>query len=159
MMHWPTILALGGYDPRFDAAADAELWSHVSDNHVVVNLPEPLVYYRMLSDNMSMRRFFEQRYMFRWITARRNARRRGVPEITLEQFGGSRKNWLDLHRLNDSRQDWGAYFVMRSRTYWWRGRHSRAMLLRAISFALGPRAALRRDDVDARELMKSISLL
>jgi glycosyltransferase involved in cell wall biosynthesis len=144
MMHRPTILALGGYDPSFGPAADAELWSRVSDNHAIVNLPEPVIYYRIHSDSMSARRFCEQQGRFRWIQARQKARRRGLPQPTLEQFGESQGGWFNFKRLNNSRQDWGLYLGRRSRINWWKGRRLRAGLERTGSVILGPRAAMRR---------------
>jgi glycosyltransferase involved in cell wall biosynthesis len=144
MMHRPTILALGGYDPSFGPAADAELWSRVSDNHVIVNLPEPVIYYRVHSDSMSARRFCEQRGRFRWIRARQEARRRGLPQPTLEQFRESQGSWFSLGRLNNGRQDWGLYMRRRSRISWWRGRYLRAVLERTCSVILVPRSAVRR---------------
>ena len=109
IMHRPTILALGGYDPSFGPAADAELWSRVSDDHVIVNLPEPVIYYRIHSDSMSVRRFGEQQRKFRWLRARQEARRRGLPQPTLEQFDESRERLFSFNRLNNSRQDWEQY--------------------------------------------------
>lgn len=144
MMHRPTIMALGGYDSRFGAAADAELWSRVSDNHSVVNLREPLIYYRIHSDSMSVQRFFEQQRMFHWIVARQEARRRGVTPPALTQTDGMSGDSLSFYRLNQYRQAWSKYLVMRGRTDWWRGKYTRALLTRAVATTLTPRANVRR---------------
>jgi glycosyltransferase involved in cell wall biosynthesis len=144
MLHRPTILALGGYDPSFGPAADAELWSRVSDNHVIVNLPEPVIYYRIHSASMSARRFCEQQSKYRWILARQEARRRGLPQPTLEQFDESQGGWFYFNRLNNSRQDCALYLGRHSRINWWRGCYLRAGLERTGSVILAPRAAVRR---------------
>jgi glycosyltransferase involved in cell wall biosynthesis len=144
MMHRPTILALGGYDPSFGPAADAELWSRVSDNHVIVNLPEPVIYYRIHSASMSVSRFCEQQSKYRWILARQEARRRGLPQPTLEQFDESQGSWFSFNRLNNSRQDWAQYLRSRGRIDSWRGCYLRAGLERTGSGILAPRAAVRR---------------
>jgi glycosyltransferase involved in cell wall biosynthesis len=144
MMHRPTILALGGYDPSFGPAADAELWGRVSDNHVIVNLPDPVIYYRMHSDSMSVRRFGEQRRRYHWIRARQEARRKGLPQPTLEQFNESRESWFSFNRLNNSRQDWAKYLGTRSRIDWWEGCYLQAVLERTGTVILTPRAGARR---------------
>lgn len=143
MMHRPTILALGGYDPRFGAAADMELWSRVSDEHAVLSLPEPLVHYRFQPESMSATRFFEQRLMLRWSQARQTARRRGLAPPNLEEYLGSREKRFTLRRLEHHRQDWAEYLKVRKRLESWGGRRSRALLLRAAGTILAPRLFLR----------------
>ncbi len=138
MMHRPTILRLGGYDPSFGAAADMELWSRVSDEHVVVSLPEPLLYYRVHEASMSMSRFFEQRLMLRWIQARQYARRQGSPQPTLEDYQRSEGVWSTLDRLNHGRKDWAQYLAARSRLARWRGRYLQASVLQGIKLVLNP---------------------
>jgi glycosyltransferase involved in cell wall biosynthesis len=144
MMHRPTIMALGGYDSRFGAAADAELWSRVSDNHAIVNLREPLIYYRLHSDSMSVQRFFEQQRMFHWIETRQEARRRGLTPPDSIQIDDVAENGLCFHRLNQYRQAWGKYLGLRGRTDWWRGKYTRALLKRTGATILSPRATVKR---------------
>jgi len=94
LMHRPSILALGGYDPLFGSAADTELWTRVAAAHAIVVVPEPLVLYRIHGGSMSFRRMFEQREMLRLIMERDRARVRGqAPLVTLEQFRAARRPW------------------------------------------------------------------
>ncbi len=144
MMHRPTILALGGYDIRFGAAADMELWSRVSDEHVVISLPEPLVYYRRQSESMSATRFFEQQLMLRWSEARQSARRRGLAPPTLEEYSKSQGGWFARRWLDHLRKDWVEYLKFRKRLESWRGRRLRALLIRVIVRLLSPRVFARR---------------
>jgi glycosyltransferase involved in cell wall biosynthesis len=144
MMHRPTILALGGYDAAFGAAADAELWSRVSDEHVLISLPEPLLYYRFHSGSMSMARFFEQQLMLRWIQARQDARRRGVPQPTLEEYVEAQGSQASPRRLNHMRKDWAEYLRMRKRLESWRGYRLRALLLRILGTTLAPCLFVKR---------------
>jgi len=134
LMHRPTVLALGGYDPAFGPAADSELWSRVSDEHMVVSLPEPLLYYRVHPASMSMTRCFEQLLMLRWIDARQHARRQGLPQTTLEEY----RNLHILRRLDYGRQDWGEYLARSSTLEWCGGHHLRALLIRVVALALTP---------------------
>lgn len=101
LMHRPTILALGGYDPAFGASADTELWTRVAHRHAIVVVPEPLLLYRIHGQSMSIRRLFEQREMLRCIMQRDQARRRSEPVPTLEEYRSMRpiwkpRRWLDL---------------------------------------------------------------
>ncbi len=144
MMHRRAVLSLGGYDDGFGPAADIELWSRVSDEHAVITLPEPLIYYRVHPSNMSITRFFEQRLMTRWIKARQRERRRGLPQPTLEEHLESREGRFTLRRLNHDRQDWGQYLILRSVLAWWAGRRPQALLMRATALLLTPRQATNR---------------
>jgi len=109
LLHRPSILALGGYDPAFGAAADTELWTRVAEHHPIIVVPEPLTFYRIHRSSMSFRRLFEQREMLRWIEARARARGCGDPPPSLESFRtgrapGTARWWLEL------RQDLFWYF-------------------------------------------------
>ena len=104
LMHRPTILALGGYDPAFGPAADTELWTRAAREHTIVVVPEHLVLYRIHSQSMSFRRVFEQREMLRWILERDAARRgdRALPSFAA--FRAARP-WWRLRRWRERRQD------------------------------------------------------
>lgn len=101
LLHRPTILGLGGYDPAFGSSADTELWTRVAELHPIIVVPEPLVLYRIHAESMSYCRMFEQREMLRWIALREAARRRGEPLPSLERCRamrrlGSADRWRDL---------------------------------------------------------------
>ncbi len=104
LMHGPTILELGGYDPLFGPAADTELWTRVAHDHVIVVVPEPLIRYRIHRQSMSFERLFEQRAMLRLIMARDDARRRSEPIPTLEEFQADRPLW-SARRWSDIKHD------------------------------------------------------
>jgi len=94
LMHRPSVLALGGYDPVFGSAADTELWTRVAAAHAIVVVPEPLVLYRIHAGSMSFRRMFEQREMLRLIVERDRARLHGqAPIPTLDGFRAARRPW------------------------------------------------------------------
>ena len=138
MMHRPTILELGGYDVDFGPVADSELWSRVADHHVVMSLPQPLVYYRIHAESMSTKHYFEQKLMLRWLQVRQLARRQGLPQPTLQEFGKLQGSQSGLHRLSNLREDWGEYLRGYSRLAWWRGHRLRALLIRAAALILLP---------------------
>jgi glycosyltransferase involved in cell wall biosynthesis len=144
MMHRPTILALGGYDAEFGAAADLELWSRVSDEHVVLSLSKPLLCYRVHPGSMSANRFFEQQLMVRWIRARQHARRQGLTPPTLGEYVSSQGSKFTLRQLKYLRIDWVEYLKMRKRVESWRGHRLRALLIRVVGIPLAPSLFLRR---------------
>jgi len=109
LMHRPTILGLGGYDPAFGSSADTELWTRVAERHPIIVVAEPLVLYRIHGQSMSFRRMFEQREMLRWIEVRDCARRSGQSPPSLEDCRATRVSW-SAPRWRDLRQDLFWYF-------------------------------------------------
>lgn len=104
LMHRPSILELGGYDPQFGPSADSELWSRVARHHVIVVVPEALVLYRIHRRSMSFKRMFEQREMLRLIAAREAARAKGIDPPTRVEFSRDRPPWHPV-RWADARRD------------------------------------------------------
>jgi glycosyltransferase involved in cell wall biosynthesis len=76
-------LALGGFRP-LPAAEDLDLWTRISDDHLVLVLPERLVSYRVLPSSVSTRRFFSQTESIEAITRNAVLRRAGRPELSIE---------------------------------------------------------------------------
>ncbi|MEJ7654277.1 MAG: glycosyltransferase [Chloroflexia bacterium] len=141
MLHRPTILALGGYDGRFGAAADAELWSRVSDQNLILALPEPLTSYRIHNNSMSFTSFFEQRRMTRLIWARQYARRRSLHQMEVAEFLESERGLRGLRCLRD---DWRDYLIGLCGTAKSEGRSVRRFALLAAALALDPRGVVPR---------------
>jgi glycosyltransferase involved in cell wall biosynthesis len=104
LMHRPTILELGGYDPVFGPSADTELWTRVAQRHPIVVVPEPLIMYRIHSQSMSVRRLFEQRELLRCIMERDRARRQLQPVPSVAEFRAGRPAWKPRRWL-DSQHD------------------------------------------------------
>jgi glycosyltransferase involved in cell wall biosynthesis len=104
LLHRPTILEVGGYDPAFGPSADSELWTRVATRHLIVVVPEPLVLYRIHRQSMSFRRMFEQRARLRWIAVRDEARRRGERIPTLAELRDRSPAWSP-RRWSELRHD------------------------------------------------------
>lgn len=144
LMHRPTVLALGGYDPAFGPSADTELWSRVSDEHTILTLTEPLLCYRVHPNSMSAQRFFEQRRLLRFIASRQDARRRDISVPTVKNL---QRDWYgrpSLRRLNHAREDRGQHLLMLSSMRWRENRRPHALLLRTVALALTPLAVIGR---------------
>ena len=142
LLHRPTILTLGGYDPAFGSAADTELWTRVAREHTIVVVPEPLVLYRIHSQSMSFRRVFEQREMLRWILERDAARRGGRPLPSFAVFRAVRP-WWRVRRWRERRQDLFWFFRSYCLLAVSDGETLAAAALGVCAAAVAPRNALR----------------
>ncbi len=142
LMHRPTILALGGYDPAFGSAADTELWTRVAREHTIVVVPEPLVLYRIHGQSMSFRRVFEQREMLRWILERDGARRSGRPVPSFATFRAARP-WWRVGRWRERQQDLFWFFRSYCLLAASDGEALAAAALAVCAAAIAPRNALR----------------
>jgi len=142
LLHRPTILALGGYDPAFGSAADTELWTRVAREHTIVVVPEPLVHYRIHSQSMSFRRVFEQREMLRWILERDGARRSGRSLPSFAAFRAARP-WWRVRRWRERRQDLFWFFRSYCLLAVSDGETLVAAALAVCAAAIAPRNAMR----------------
>lgn len=143
MMHRQTVLDLGGYDPRFGAAADSELWSRVADQHLVLSLPVPLVRYRVHEGSMSFTRFHEQRRAVRWLRARQTARWQNQAPPTLDEFLHEQRGIRVWRTWNYCRQDWVQLCEWRAQLARAAGRGPRASMWDVSALVLAPRRAFR----------------
>ena len=71
------VLEAGGYDPRFKAGQDMELWDRLADYGPIVTIPEPLVSYRFHGGSITAHKFEFQLTVTRFLEARNRARLRG----------------------------------------------------------------------------------
>jgi glycosyltransferase involved in cell wall biosynthesis len=144
MMHRPTILALGGYQERFRAAEDRDLWSRVADDHLILALPEPLVCYRIHATSMYHTHFFEARCSVRWIEACQYARRHGRVEPTLDEHLAALRGQPIHTRLNWLRLDWSYYLSRQAWLRWLAGHRREAAALFVGASILDPGRLTRR---------------
>lgn len=84
MMRRDCVLAVGGYRPAFKHVEDYDLWLRLSEKYDLVNLPEPLLRYRIHDSKVSARYAADQ------IVGRRMA-----------QFSASQRRGGRTDRLND----------------------------------------------------------
>jgi glycosyltransferase involved in cell wall biosynthesis len=142
LLHRPTILALGGYDPAFGSSSDTELWTRVASVAPVVVVPEFLLLYRIHGQSMSFQRLFEQREMLRWILARDRARRRGEPIPAYAEFRAERPPWRP-RRWRERQHD--AFWFFRSHCLLAaaEGKAPSAAALAVCAAAVSPQNAMR----------------
>jgi hypothetical protein len=76
MLRAAALSAVGGYRPAYLAAEDYDLWLRLSERYELANLPEPLLYYRVYPDQVSVRQLDQQ--IVSVVGARAAARQRAL---------------------------------------------------------------------------------
>ncbi len=130
--------ALGGYRSEYGAANEWDFFARMAERGVVMNIPEPLVYYRKRTGSMQLDLFWEQRRGV-WRLAE-NQRRRvaGEPPLDREQYAAklaSEPAWTRLRRAMYIR---GMYYYRRGATDVVNGRRARGAAELALSGLLDP---------------------
>ncbi len=108
--------ALKCASPRqsIDAVEDTLLFTRMADLGPIVNLPQPLVSYRVHGSGVSSRLLTRQRLLFRWIEHNLRARRMNEAEIDEEAYERleSRRGWAS--RIQTGRGDLSAAWYRRA---------------------------------------------
>jgi glycosyltransferase involved in cell wall biosynthesis len=82
-----TVLGIGGYRQPFAPSEDVDLWVRMAEKgYLLLRLPEPLVFYRLHRESLTIMHNAEQRLRFRWLLSCAKARRNGLREPSLERF-------------------------------------------------------------------------
>jgi Glycosyl transferase family 2 len=76
MMRAVAFAAIGGYRPAYRHAEDYDLWLRLAERYQLANLPDPLLYYRVYPDQVSIRHLDQQ--IVSVVGARAAARQRAV---------------------------------------------------------------------------------
>lgn len=76
MLRASALAAVGGYRPAYRAAEDYDLWLRLSERYELANLPDPLLYYRVYPDQVSVRQLEQQ--IVSVVGARAAARQRAL---------------------------------------------------------------------------------
>ena len=100
------LVNLGGYRGEFDPANDIDLWCRISDNHLILVLPELLMEYRIHNSSISGRNYEHGRLKGLWARDCMIARRENRTEPTWEGFLEGRRSapwWLRLNRWRKMR--------------------------------------------------------
>jgi hypothetical protein len=76
MLRAAALADVGGYRPAYRAAEDYDLWLRLSERFELANLPDPLLYYRVYPDQVSVRQLDQQ--ILSVVGARAAARQRAL---------------------------------------------------------------------------------
>jgi hypothetical protein len=76
MLRAAALADVGGYRPAYRSAEDYDLWLRLSERYELANLPDPLLYYRVYPDQVSVRQLDQQ--ILSVVGARAAARQRAL---------------------------------------------------------------------------------
>jgi len=109
--------ALGGYrTEEYGAANEFEMFCRMAERGVVMNLPEPLVYYRKRAGSMQLDLFWERHRNVTRLAENQRRRARGEPPLSREQFVAQLAREPAWRRLMRNKRVWGMYWYRRGAT-------------------------------------------
>jgi glycosyltransferase involved in cell wall biosynthesis len=131
-------LAIGGYTGEYGAADDYPFFCRMAERGVVLNIPEPLVYYRKRAGSVQFSRFWELRQDVMRLTVNQRRRAHGQTELGREEFAAQLAAAPARERFKRRRQLWGFYYYKLGSTHMVNGSRVRGGLELALAGALDP---------------------
>jgi glycosyltransferase involved in cell wall biosynthesis len=152
-------LEAGGYDVAFPDCEDFEMFDRLAAYGPILALTEPLQYYRVHHGSISMRRFFAQRMISRYIAARNKARVCNEPQMSFEEFISACRQRPLGARLRRWADDLGYYHYRKAGLYFGESHYPIALFHLGVSTFLRPNYVLprlwrQRLSPESRQLMK-----
>jgi glycosyltransferase involved in cell wall biosynthesis len=143
--------ALGGYSTEeYGAANEFDLFCRMAERGVVMNLPEPLVYYRKRAGSMQLEQFWERHRNVLRLVENQRRRAAGEAPIGKQEFAAQLASAPAWRRLGRRRRALGMFHYRAGATEVVNGRRVRgtlrlllAAMLDASRLRLGVRNALR----------------
>jgi len=86
------VMEAGGYSDDYPAAEDFELWNRLAEEHYMLSLPEPLLYYRVHDAATGTRALRVQAESWSCIRENMKRQRLGLAPISVEEHRMLRKN-------------------------------------------------------------------
>ncbi len=120
--------ALGGYSTEYGAADDYDFFCRMAERGVVINLPEPLVYYRKRAGSVQLDRFWDQRQGVLRLTENQRRRASGQAPIGREEFAARLASAPAWQRFRRRKRVWGMYYYRAGATDMVNGRRVRGCL-------------------------------
>ena len=102
LMKKSVVQAVGGYDTRFFAGEDIELFARMSKHGPILAIPEVLYYYRIHGNSTSMTKFFAQKRFTEYVKLMYQTDKTGEPMPTLEEFLESDKRQPFFKRVRNN---------------------------------------------------------
>jgi glycosyltransferase involved in cell wall biosynthesis len=120
---------LGGYSTsEYGAANEFDLFCRMAELGVVLNVPEPLVYYRKRAGSMQLDLFWERHQNVLRLTENQRRRAAGQLPIGKDEFAARLASAPVWRRLKRRRKDWGMYYYRAGATNMVNGRRLRGSL-------------------------------
>jgi len=109
--------AVGGYSTAdYGAANEFDFFCRMAERGVVLNLPEPLVYYRKRAGSMQLDLFWNRYHNVLRLKENQRRRVKGEAPISSEQYAAGLASAPALSRLRHRRRAWGMYYYRRGAT-------------------------------------------
>ena len=120
--------AAGGYTTEYGAADDFDFFCRMAERGVVINLPEPLVYYRKRAGSVQLARFWDQRQGVMRLSENQRRRAAGQAPIGREEFAAQLASAPAWRRFGRRKRAWGMYYYRSGATDMVNGRRIRGGL-------------------------------
>jgi glycosyltransferase involved in cell wall biosynthesis len=135
MFRRDAVLGVGGYADFPRHAEDYDLWLRLSDRHVLANLPEQLLDYRIHRNQVSVTKIKEQNEAALMCRRRAIARRQSLGEVAATPQSFLRPSWWE--KLRGVPGTLGADYLNWARLYAGMGRWAlaRALSWKAVQFS------------------------
>jgi glycosyltransferase involved in cell wall biosynthesis len=150
--------ALGGYSTdEYGAANEFDLFCRMAERGVVMNLPEPLVYYRKRAGSMQLDLFWNRHHNTLRLAENQRRRAAGEDPVSKDEFATKLAAAPAWRRMRRRMQGWGIYYYRLGATDIVNGRRVRggvelllASLLDGGRLRSGARNAMRARLAGAR---------
>jgi len=147
--------ALGGYSTdEYGAANEFDLFCRMAERGVVMNLPEPLVYYRKRAGSMQLDLFWDRHRNVTRLAENQRRRARGEAPIGRDEFAAQLASEPMWRRVMRRRRVWGMYYYRAGATDLVNGRRLRGGIELALACTLDS-ARLRRGVQGALRVRRS----
>lgn len=120
--------ALGGYSTDYGAADDYEFFCRMAERGVVINLAEPLVYYRKRAGSVQLARFWDQRQGVLRLMENQQRRASGQAPIGRDEFTARLASAPAWRRFRRRKRVLGMYYYRAGATDMVNGRRLRGCL-------------------------------
>jgi glycosyltransferase involved in cell wall biosynthesis len=151
-LHHPAVLmkrdvirSIGGYRPEYWPCDDLELWNRVVDaGQKVMVQPEYLVRYRIHNHAATVSSSSETRLKLNWLEYSANCRRRGLQELSFDDFQQCRRELPLLTRVNERRKELAFGLYKQATFHYSVGRNMKAVVWAILASFLEPTYAPRQ---------------
>jgi glycosyltransferase involved in cell wall biosynthesis len=103
-------LAIEGYTTEYGAADDFDFFCRMAERGVVINLPEPLVYYRKRAGSVQLDRFWDKEQGVLRMAENRRRRAAGRAPLSREEFEAELASASAWRRFRRRRRVLGMYY-------------------------------------------------
>lgn len=144
LMRRDAVLEVGGYREPFGGANDIDLWSRISERHIILVQPEYLMEYRVHGAALGSLKFLDHRLKYEWCRVCMLARRSGQPEPSWENFLEKWNHVGVWTKLNRARKIHAKMYYRRGGESFIADRKIKGGGYLLLSALLQPRYALKR---------------